>query len=92
MAIVTSVKCIRPSVARAVFIRVTLPPCRARYTRRFVSKLVEKSRIACERVVSGGQSSVTSVSSAPVKEGGMKISPVGAVSMKISTDCVAQAQ
>ena len=42
VAIVTSAKCTRPSVARVVFTRVTSLPCRSRYTRRFVSKLVEK--------------------------------------------------
>ena len=42
VAIMTRVKCTRPSIARAVFTRVTSPPCRSRYTRRFVSKLVEK--------------------------------------------------
>ena len=42
VAIVTSVKCTRPSVARVVFTRVTSLACRSRYTRRFVSKLVEK--------------------------------------------------
>ena len=45
VAIVTSAKCTRPSVARAVFTRVTSLPCRSRYTRRFVSKLVEKDAL-----------------------------------------------
>ena len=42
VAIVTRSKCTHPSVARAVFARVTSLPRRSRYTRRFVSKLVEK--------------------------------------------------
>ena len=60
VAIATSAKCTRPRYVRAVFTRVTLPPFRPRYTRLFVSKLAEKSRIACERVVNDGQSSVAS--------------------------------
>ena len=42
VAIATSAKCTRPSVARAVFTRVTSLPCPSRCTRCFVSKLVEK--------------------------------------------------
>ena len=57
VAIVTSAKCTRPSVARAVFTRVTSPPCRSRYTRRFVSKIGGNSRVSCECVVTRGQSS-----------------------------------
>ena len=45
IAIVTSAKCTRPSIAKAVFTRVISPPCRSRYTRRFVSKLVEKDAL-----------------------------------------------
>ena len=43
VAIVTSAKCTHLSVTRAVFTRVTSSPRHSRYTRRFVSKLVEKA-------------------------------------------------
>ena len=51
VAIATSVKGTRPSVARAVFTRVTLHTT-------FCAQIGGKSRIAYERVVSRGQSSI----------------------------------
>ena len=82
VAIVTSAKCTRPSVARAVFTRVTSPPCCSRYTRRFVSKLVEKVALrASAQLAAGSQVS-----------GGMNILPVEAGGMNISRDSDAEAQ
>ena len=68
--------------ARAVFTRVTSLPCRSRYTRRFVSKLVEK--VSCGMnilpVEAGGMNIIALLKRAvwtlsPFEVGGMNISP-----------------
>ena len=102
MTIVTSVKCTSPSVVRAVFTRVTSLPCRLRYTRRFVSKLVEKvSLCASAKLVAGSQVSgsmnilpveASGMNISPVEAGGVNISPIEAGGMNIPPNCVAQTQ
>ena len=81
VTIVTSAKCSRPSLARAVFTRVTSSPCRSRYTRHFVSKLMEKVALRA-----------SGMNILPVEAGDMNISPVQAGGMNIPPDCVAEAQ
>ena len=73
VAIVTSAKCTRPSVARALFTRVTSPRCRSRYTGRFVSKLVEKVALRASAYLATGSQVSVGMNILAVEAGGMNI-------------------
>ena len=83
VAIVTSAKYTRPSVARAAFTRVTSPPCRSSYTRRFVSKLVENAALCVSAQFSASSQVSGGMKILLVKVSGMKISPVEAGDMNL---------
>ena len=73
MAIVTSAKYTRPSVARAVFTRVTSLPCCSRCTRCFVSKLVEKVTLRASAYLAAGSQVSGGMNILPFEAGGMNI-------------------
>ena len=66
VTIVTSAKCTRTSVARAVITRFTSTSCGSGYTQRFVSKLMKKVALSASQV-SGG------MNISPVEAGGINI-------------------
>ena len=61
--------------ARAVFTRVTSLPCRSKYTRRFVTKLVEKVSLRASAKLAAGSQVSGSMDILPVEAGGKNISP-----------------
>ena len=69
--------------ARAVFTRDTSPLCRSRYTRRFVSKLVEKVALLASAQLAAGSQMSGGMDFFPVEAGGINFSPVGAGGINI---------